>query len=707
MIAGPLVKWTVRLALALEILMNVPAHGETHMTASAMSPADPYLWLEEVTGDRAMAWVRQQNAVAAEAIESDRGFSATRARLLSILNSKDRIPHVRKYGKYCYNFWRDAQHIRGVWRRTTMEDYRKQDPEWEVVIDVDALAAAEKENWVWHGEKVLEPTYDRCLIALSRGGADADVVREFDLGEKRFVKDGFALPEAKQEVAWRDRDRLYVASDFGPGSTTTSGYPRIVKEWTRGTPLGEAATVFEGAKEDVSVSPRVEHDHGRVYEFITRGVTFFSDETFVRRGREWVKIEKPADAEVSTYADNLLLRVRLPWNVGGRTYAAGSLLAENFDAYLGGDRRLTVLYAPTERTSLQSFSATKHYLVLNTLDNVSSRPILLKPSNGEWERVAFEAPALGSVSVAGVDAETTDDYFMNTDGFLEPPTLYLGTAGTERREKLKGLPALFNAEGLRVQQFEATSQDGTKVPYFQISRADLRLDGKNATLLYGYGGFEIPLTPAYNALVGAGWLERGGVFVAANIRGGGEFGPRWHEAARKAHRQRAYDDFIAVARDLIARKVTSTPHLGIQGGSNGGLLMGVMLTERPELFGAVVCQAPLLDMRRYNKLLAGASWVDEYGDPEKPEEWAYLRKFSPYQNVRAGVHYPPVLFTTSTRDDRVHPGHARKMAALMESMGAPVLYYENIEGGHAGAATNDEVATLRALAYTFLRQKLQ
>ncbi len=687
--------------------MTTAAFGDDATVPAAKDSDDPYLWLEEVTGPRALDWVRAQNAVSTQAIESDPNYAPMRARLLSILNSKDRIPAIRKYGQYYYNFWRDEQHVRGIWRRTTLEEYRKESPQWETVIDVDALAAAEKDNWVWHGENVLEPTYDRCLISLSRGGADADVVREFDLEKRQFITDGFTLPEAKQEVAWRDRDALYVASDFGPGSTTTSGYPRIVKEWKRGTPLADAVTVFEGKREDVSVGPRVDHDHGRVYEFMGRGVTFFSDETFVRRGNDWVKIDKPADAEVSTFADYLLLRLRSAWDVGGKTYAAGTLLAENFDAYLRGEREMTALFVPTERTSLESLSATKNYLVLNTLDNVSSKPILLKPGAGEWEKTAFDVPALGSVNVSGVDSETTDDYFMNAEGFLQPPTLYLGTAGTDKREKLKSLPALFNSDGLQVQQSEATSKDGTKIPYFQISRTDLKLDGSNPTLLYGYGGFEISLTPVYVPHVGASWLEKGGVYVIANIRGGGEFGPLWHEAARKEHRQRAYDDFISVAEDLIARKVTSTPHLGIQGGSNGGLLMGVMLTERPDLFGAVVCQAPLLDMRRYNKLLAGASWMDEYGDPDKPEEWSYLQKFSPYQNVRPGVKYPPVLFTTSTRDDRVHPGHARKMAALMESVGAPVLFYENIEGGHAGAANNNEVATMRSLAYTFLLQKLR
>ncbi|HUO07539.1 MAG TPA: prolyl oligopeptidase family serine peptidase [Phycisphaerae bacterium] len=680
---------------------------EAAATQTAETPADPFLWLEDVTGEKAMEWVHAQNAVSTKAIESDPMYAPMRERVLSILNSKERIPHVVKHGKYLYNFWRDGEHVRGLWRRTTMEEYRKEQPAWETVIDLDELAGSEKENWVWHGENVLEPSYDRCLVMLSRGGADADVVREFDLEKKAFVEDGFKLPEAKQNVTWRNRDALYVGSDFGPGTTTDSGYPRIIKEWKRGTALADGSTVFEGKRADVSVSPIVDHDHGRVYEFMRREPTFFTNETFVRRGTEWEKIDKPADAEVDTFGDNLLLRLKSDWAVGGKTYRAGTLLTEDFDAYMRGERRLTELFVPTERTSLESMDATKSYLILNELDNVSSKPVLLKQVGGKWERTALEAPALGSVSVSGVDAEESDDYFMTADGYLTPPTLYLGRAGAEGREKLKSLPAFFNGGGLQVEQFEATSKDGTQIPYYQIGPKGLKLDGSNPTLVYGYGGFEIPLTPGYNPVAGVSWLEKGGVYVVANIRGGGEFGPAWHNAARKEHRQRAYDDFIAVSEDLIARKVTSTPHLGIQGGSNGGLLMGVMLTERPDLFGAVVCQAPLLDMRRYNKLLAGASWMDEFGNPDKAEDWSYLRKFSPYQNVRADVKYPPVLFTTSTRDDRVHPGHARKMAALLESEGSNVLFYENTEGGHAGAANNNEIAKMRALAYTFLWEKLR
>jgi prolyl oligopeptidase len=667
---------------------------------------DPYLWLEDVTAERSLNWVREQNALSTKELESSPSFEPIRSRLLAILDSKERIPYVTKHGPYYYNFWRDQTNVRGLWRRTSLEEYRKPEPAWEVVLDLDQLASAEKENWVWKGYDILYPTYDRCLILLSRGGADATVVREFDLPAKAFVKDGFTLPEAKSEVAWRNRDAIYVGTDFGPGSLTDSGYPRIVKEWKRNSPLAEAKVILEGKKDEMSVGAGVVHDHGQTYEFASRAVTFFTSEEYLRQGDQWTRIDKPADALVSTFEDQLLLHLRSDWKVNGSTYAAGSLLAADFKQYLQGDRHFETLFLPTARKSLAGTSATKNYLVVNELDNVKNRLYALQHKNGQWTRTALDTPAFGSVSLSGIDADESDDYFMTVTDFLTPSGLYLGSLSRAGREKLKSLPAYFKTDGLEITQHEATSKDGTKVPYFQISRTNLVLNGTNPTLLYGYGGFEIPMLPNYNAGVGSAWLERGGVYVLANIRGGGEFGPTWHEAARKQNRQRAYDDFIAVAEDLAARKVTSPKHLGIQGGSNGGLLMGVMLTERPDLFKAVVCQVPLLDMRRFNKLLAGASWMDEYGNPDKPEEWTYISKYSPYQNVRPATKYPRVLFTTSTRDDRVHPGHARKMVARMKEQGHDVLYYENIEGGHGGAANNKQAAYMSALAYTFLLKEL-
>ncbi len=696
-------------AVALSLILAGCGEPRRHAVAPAVSEIstnDPYLWLEDVTGEKPLDWVRKQNAVTVRELESIPDFQTTRQRLLSILNSKERIPAVIKRGAYYYNFWQDEKNPRGLWRRTTLDEYRKAEPNWEIVLDVDQLAKGEQENWIWKGAQFLEPEFDRALLTLSRGGADASVEREFDLNQKAFISGGFQLPEAKSDVAWRNRDTLYVATDFGPGSLTKSGYPRLIKEWKRGETLAEAKPVFAAKEEEIGTSPAVIHDHGRIYEFLVRQTTFFSDETFVRRGDDFVKIEKPADAEVSTFKNFLLLRLRSDWSVSGKTNVAGSLLAVDFDAYLNGDRSFTTLFKPEARACLAGFSATKNFIVLNVMENVRSRPFLLRESGGAWTRTALVAPEFGTVNVTGVDPNESDDYFMTVANYLTPSTLNLGVAGKPEREELKSLPALFKADGLEIQQYTAVSKDGTRVPYFQVSRKGMALTGKNPTLLYGYGGFEISLQPDYNPGVGSAWLERGGVYAVANIRGGGEFGPAWHNAARKENRQRAYDDFISVAEDLIQRKVTSPAHLGIQGGSNGGLLMGVMLTERPDLFGAVVCQVPLLDMRRYNKLLAGASWMDEYGDPDKPEDWAYLSRFSPYQNVRPDRKYPRVLFTTSTRDDRVHPGHARKMVARMEEQGHDVLYYENIEGGHGGAANNEQRAYMAALAYTFLWQQL-
>jgi prolyl oligopeptidase len=667
---------------------------------------DPYLWLEDITSERSLAWVREQNAATVRELGTSGDFETLRQRLLAIFDSKERIPDVAKCGAYYYNFWRDATHVRGLWRRTTLEEYKKADPAWETVLDLDRLAGAENENWVWKGSDVLRPTYDRALIFLSRGGGDAVVVREFDLETKEFVPHGFFLPEAKTGATWRNRDALYVGTDFGPGSLTHSGYPRIVKEWRRYFLLEEASTVFEGQTEDVSVSAAVAHDHGRIYEFIRDWKTFFTNQVYIRRGDEWVKIEKPDDAELDTFGDQLLLRLRSDWTIDGRTYPGGTLLAADFEAYLRGDRKFAVLIEPTERKWLAGTSATKNYLIINELENVRNKLYLLRREAGQWIRQTLDMPALGSIDTQGIDPEESDDYFLTVTDFLTPSGLYFGTAGQAECEKLKSLPAFFAADGLEIRQHEASSKDGTAIPYFQVSRKNLNLDSKNPLLLYGYGGFEVSLLPNYVPAVGAAWLERGGVYVLANIRGGGEFGPNWHHAARKENRQRSYDDFIAVAEDLIARKVTAPKHLGIQGGSNGGLLMGVMLTQRPDLFQAVVCQVPLLDMKRFHKLLAGASWVDEYGDPEKAKDWSYISQYSPYQKVVKDQKYPRVLFMTSTRDDRVHPGHARKMFAKMKEQGNDVLYFENIEGGHSGAADNRQAAYMAALGYTFLIKEL-
>jgi prolyl oligopeptidase len=718
---------------------------------------DPYLWLEDVTGERALDWVRSQNARTQQRLESDPNFEKLREDLLAILDSDEKIPYVEKLGAHYYNFWRDAAHPRGVWRRTTPEEYRKAEPDWELLIDVDALNKAEGENWVWHGADCLKPQrpedpYERCLIALSRGGADADVTREFDLSTKTWVEGGFLRPEAKGGLGWIDRDTVYLYTDFGEGSLTESGYPRIVKQWRRGTPMDTAETVYKGRAEDVYIDAWHDDTRGHEHDIVRREIEFYSDEHYLRSADgELRKIDVPNSVEKHVHRDWLLLFLREPYTAGGRSYPAGALIAAKLDAFLEGQRQFYVLYEPTPTSSLAQFAWTLNHLLLNVLDNVQNRILVLtpppadkrsdpdsagaigaarpgsdpssthsadsssnsgapnpnirKPGTGWTSAPLTGLPPLGTLSVQAVDDEASDEYFLTATDFITPTALYLGSVGSAPA-RLKSLPAFFDASGLEVTQDFARSKDGTEVPYFVVARADLMRNGDNPTLLFGYGGFEIAITPSYAAAVGRGWLSLGGVYVVANIRGGGEFGPRWHQAALKANRHKAYEDFAAVANDLIRTRLTRPERLGIQGGSNGGLLMGNMLTQYPKLFGAVVCQVPLLDMRRYHKLLAGASWMAEYGDPDDPKQWAFIRTFSPYQNVRRDIDYPPVLFTTSTRDDRVHPGHARKMTARMSAQGHDVLYYENVEGGHGGAADNRQQAYMQALAFMFLKQHL-
>ena len=676
-----------------------------HATAGN-ADADPYLWLEEVDGAAPLAWVEQQNAVALDELQGAPGHAALRARLQAILDSDERIPYVRKHGEFFYNFWRDAQHVRGLWRRTTLAQYQQSAPQWETVLDLDALAAAEDENWVWHGVSSLYPAGERCLISLSRGGGDAAVVREFDIPSRTFVTDGFHLPEAKSDVAWIDADTIFVSTDFGPGSLTSSGYPRVVKEWRRGTPLAAARTLYEAEPDDLGVGAYKDFTPGHSWQFISRQIDFYASELFLRDGAALTKIDKPADANAYTVRDQLIIDLRSAWTVAGTTYPQGALLASDMRRFLAGERRFDVLFAPTDTTSLDGVTATRSVLLLNELDNVRNRLVELRHVDGAWQRREVATPAFGTLDVAALDDIGADQYFLTVNDFLHPTTLYLAEAGHDEKTVIKSLPGFFDATGMTVVQHHATSRDGTAVPYFVVMPRGTALDGSNPTVLYGYGGFEISLKPFYSGVTGAAWLSEGGVYVLANIRGGGEFGPRWHQAALKENRQCAFDDFIAVAEDLIRRGITSPAHLGIMGGSNGGLLVGAALTQRPELFGAVVCQVPLLDMRRYSKLLAGASWMGEYGDPDDPQQWEYIARYSPYQNVAAGKQYPRVLFTTSTRDDRVHPAHARKMVARMQEQGHDVLYWENMEGGHAGAANNDQQARMWALTYTFLRQQL-
>ncbi len=691
-----------------------PTGTETAAGAPAAPPAEPaaqnggedsFLWLEEVSGERALTWVKGQNERSLKELATEEQI-ALKGRLLSIYDSKARIPYVTKRGKLLYNFWRDEKHVRGLLRRTTLAGYRKKDPPWETVLDVDALAEKEKENWVYQGSTCLRPKYERCLVSLSRGGGDAVVVREFDTSKKAFVEGGFTLPEAKSQVSWKDEDTLFVGTDFGPGSLTSSGYPRIAKEWKRGTPLAEARVLFEGEDSDVAVGGGRDWHQGRFLDVIERSIGFYEGETFLLEEGKPVKLDRPRDANVSFFADFLLLQLRSDWTVGGKTWPAGALLAADLKSYRAGNRDMHLLYEPGKNHSLSSYSGTRNALLLNVLEDVHTQIRLVRHEKGKFTTKTLPVPGLGNYSVSAFDDDEDDRYWFGVSDFLEPARIELGDLKTSKREPLKSEPTFFKADGLQAQQFFTESRDGTRIPYFQVARKDLTLDGSHPVLLTGYGGFEVPVLPRYDASVGAAWLEQGGVYVVANIRGGGEYGPAWHQAGTKHNRQRVYDDFIAVAEDLIRRKVTQPRRLGIEGGSNGGLLTGVMLTQRPDLWGAVVCSVPLLDMKRYHKLLAGASWMDEYGDPDKPEDWAAIAKYSPYQNVKKDAKYPSILFTTSTRDDRVHPGHARKMVARMLELGHDVLYFENVEGGHAGAANNPQRANLNALEFIYLKQQL-
>ncbi|MBM7790388.1 prolyl oligopeptidase family serine peptidase [Tenggerimyces flavus] len=670
---------------------------------------DPYLWLEDVTGAEALAWVRNRNAEALDRFAGTGRFGLLRNGILQVLDSDEKIPYVNRRGEYRYNFWRDATNPKGLWRRTTLEEYRKDQPEWDVLLDLDKLAEDEGENWVWAGAQVLRPEYRHTLIQLSRGGADATVVREFDLETRTFVtENAFTLAEAKTMVDWIDVDTLFVGSDFGPGTLTASGYPRTTRLWRRGTKIADAELIFEGKAEDVGVWTFHDDTVGFERDFIQRMVDFYTSELYLRsENGELTKIDVPDDATASTHREWLLIDLRSDWTVGDTTHPSGSLLATKLASFIDGDRTLQRLFTPDEHTSLAGHSWTRNHLFLNKLHDVTSQLSVLTPGENGWtEEPLAGVPPMSTATVGGTDSDLDDEYELHVQSFVRPATFALGRIGDGPAEVLKQLPEFFDVEGLDVSQHFATSDDGTKIPYFQVTPPGAQPEGGWPTLLDGYGGFEVPREPTYSGSDGRSWLIRGGAYVLANIRGGGEYGPAWHEAGRGHNRHKVFEDFAAVARDLVTRGVTVAARLGIEGGSNGGLLTTVMLTRYPELFGAVVSQVPLTDMRRYSKLLAGASWVAEYGDPDDPEDWAYLATYSPYHQASADRSYPPILLTTSTRDDRVHPGHARKLAARLRELGHEVHYYENIEGGHGGAADNKQSAFMNALAFEFLWQKL-
>jgi prolyl oligopeptidase len=705
------------LALGVTLVGMNTTHADSQKPKPAASDAqaadDPFLWLEDIHGARATEWVKTENAKTSKQFIDNAEFDKTRDSILEVLDSDARIPDVSRMGDYLYNFWRDKANPRGVWRRATLAEYRKSAPQWEVLLDIDALNKAENKRWVFKGSQCLKPAYTRCLLSLSPDGGDAVTVREFDIPTKSFVKDGFELPVAKTEASWIDENNLYVSTDFGPGTMTASSYPRIVKQWKRGTPLAQATVVYEGKVTDLAVGASHDRTPGFERDFVSVAKDFFHSELYQLKDGKLVRVNVPTDASADAHRQWLLVQTRSAWTVGGKTYPSGALLAANFDAFMAGKPAFTVLFKPDAHTSLESYAWTRHHLILDVLDDVKSRLEVLTPpdqaaATAQWKREAVPgAPALSSITVADTDPDNSDEYWLDVTGFLTPSSLQRGVLGSEPAETIKQDPAFFDASGFEVSQHFVTSKDGTRVPYFEIAPKGLKLDGSNRTLLYGYGGFEVSLSPHYSGSTGRAWLERGGVYVLANIRGGGEYGPQWHQAALKANRPRAYEDFAAVAEDLVKRGVTSAKHLGAEGGSNGGLLMGNMLTLYPQLFGAIACEVPLLDMKRYTHLSAGASWMAEYGNPDTAD-WTFIQTFSPYQNVKKDGHYPPVLFYTATSDDRVGPVQARKMAAKMQAMGHPdVWFYENLEGGHGASADNKQAALMHALAYDFLWDQLK
>jgi prolyl oligopeptidase len=667
---------------------------------TSRAPEDPYLWLEDIGGDEALDWVRARNEPT-KAEFSGEEFERMRAEALEVLDTDARIPYVRRRGEFLYNFWRDAINPRGLWRRTTLDSYRSEAPDWDVLIDVDELARADDENWVWGGANVIYPERTRALITLSRGGSDAAVVREFDMVTREFIADGFTLPEAKSRTSWVDPDTLLIGTDFGADSLTESGYPRIVKRWRRGQQVADAETVFEGSSGDVVAAGSVDRTPGFERTLVSRALDFFNEQVYELRADELIRIDAPTDASLSVHRQWLLIELRTDWITGNASYTAGSLLAADYDEFLSGTAQLQVIFEPDQHTSLLQYAWTRGRLVVVTLADVASRVEIVTP--GDWRRRPVpDVPANTNTVIAAAD-DTGDEIFLDSSGFVTPSRLLHGTVEGPL-EQIKSAPVFFDAQNIAVAQHFARSKDGTSIPYFVVRPRDAT--GPGATLLSGYGGFEVARTPGYDGVLGRLWLARGGTFVLANIRGGGEYGPSWHTQAMRDGRHLVAEDFAAVATDLVDRGITTVPQLGAQGGSNGGLLMGIMLTKYPQLFGALVCQVPLLDMRRFHLLLAGASWVAEYGDPDNPEDWKFIAEYSPYHNISIDIDYPPVLITTSTRDDRVHPGHARKMTAALEAAGHRVWYYENIEGGHAGAADNAQVAFKSALSFSFLWRML-
>ena len=669
------------------------------------SDLDPYLWLEEVEGEKSLAWVEEQNEETFTRYTQSNTFKKKYERIKKELNDDERIPSAYYQNGEMYNFWRDEKNVRGVWRKTSFKSYLKDEPIWENILDIDQLAKDEGINWLYKGADCLAPEYKRCLIRLSDGGTDAVTIREFDLKEKKFVKDGFNTYPSKQNASWVNEDQILIGADFGEGSMNESGYPMQVKLWNRGESLEEAKIFFSGSYEKIFNFPFVSIRPDGKYYGIIEGPTFFSEVLHLFDGEKLIKINLPQMIDIhGFFNESLILSIEEDWEI----FKSGSLLEINVNSLLANsidESDVKIIFEPDGQRFISGVSIGKHQLMVSMLENVNGKITRFMKKDDRWDSKDIEGFQNSTMNIYGQDV-WSDNSFISVSNFLEPSSIYHASDGADYK-KIKSRKNSIDPEKYRVEQNFVSSADGTSIPYFLISRKDINLDGKNPTILYGYGGFQISKPPSYlGGSIAEYWLNSGGVYVVSNIRGGGEYGPAWHQSALKENRQRAYDDFIAIAIDLIEEGITSKDHLGIEGRSNGGLLVGATFTQRPDLFNAVICGVPLLDMYRYDKLLAGASWVDEYGDPDNPQEWEFIRKYSPYQNLKKGTEYPEVFFYTSTKDDRVHPGHARKMAKKMTDMGSPIVYYENTEGGHAGTSNIDQFSFLLALQLAYLEDKL-
>jgi prolyl oligopeptidase len=670
-----------------------------------------HLYLEEVLGDKALTEVKSWNTRTLDRLMADPLFEKMNSEVLEIVNSKDKIPYASYRNGEVHNFWQDEQHERGIWRKSTLSSYLSDTPVWQTVLDFDALSKSENKNWVYKGNNCLSPDYEICMVSLSDGGKDAVIQREFNTKTQTFVTDGFITQESKGSIDWLDKNTLIIGVDFGENTMTTSGYPMVSKLWQRGTALSSAVEIDRGEQTDVGYWGGItELSDGRREIITTRALTFYDTEYywFPRKSdgsiSEKIKLPIPKKSNLSgEFKGQMIVKLNENW----REFKLGDLVSFNIDDFMNDGKidLVNLVFSPDEKSSIGNFGVTKSKVLMSIYHDVTGSAHQFDWHDNKWTSKKLDFPANGSVSIGSTNSKE-EIAFISAESFLNPDTLYTYNTATGEKAKAKSLPSWFDAESMVSEQFFVSSTDGTQVPYFVVRHKNTKLDGKNPTLLYGYGGFEVSLNPSYSATRGKLWLERGGVYVLANIRGGGEYGPKWHQAGLKTNRQRIYDDFIAVAQDLITKKITSPEHLGIEGGSNGGLLMGVMFTQRPDLFNAVICAVPLLDMMRYHTLLAGASWMGEYGDPENEIEGKFLRSISPYHNIDPAVDYPEVFFITSTKDDRVHPGHARKVAKRMEDQGHKFLYYENIDGGHSAAANLKETAKRIALQHTYLMQKL-